>query len=245
MLAIIICVIISIIFLLAIARKCWPVSPSQTLLDSLPIWSYLKHKLQCTLRGKDAADDFEPTDDANHPRLSRCSSQIKPEYDVVVIGSGYGGGVAASRMSRAGKSVCVLERGLERWPGEYPHKFTEAMKEYRVSGQVLGTDFEVGKKSSLYQTIKGDGQDVFLGCGLGGTSLINAGVFLQADQEILKSKDWPEEIRGSFDALDQCKPYRISGVGRIKGSSADLFKITLEQRACFNQHRIPTATRLR
>lgn len=39
---------------------------------------------------------------------------MRPEYDVVIIGSGYGAGVAASRMARAGKSVAVLELGWER-----------------------------------------------------------------------------------------------------------------------------------
>lgn len=50
----------------------------------------------------------------NYPTLSRPFESMKPEYDVVVIGSGYGAGVAASRMARAGKSVAVLELGWER-----------------------------------------------------------------------------------------------------------------------------------
>jgi NADPH-dependent 2,4-dienoyl-CoA reductase/sulfur reductase-like enzyme len=49
------------------------------------------------------------------PRLSRPVPAMRPEYDVVVIGSGYGAGVAASRMARAGKSVAVLELGKEKW----------------------------------------------------------------------------------------------------------------------------------
>ena len=54
----------------------------------------------------------EKTD--NYPTLSRPFESMKTEYDVIVIGSGYGAGVAASRMARAGKSVAVLELGWER-----------------------------------------------------------------------------------------------------------------------------------
>jgi choline dehydrogenase-like flavoprotein len=50
----------------------------------------------------------------DYPKLSRPVESMKPEYDVVVVGSGYGAGVAASRMARAGKSVAVLELGWER-----------------------------------------------------------------------------------------------------------------------------------
>ena len=52
---------------------------------------------------------------SRYPRISRPVELLRPAYDVVVIGSGYGGGVAASRMARGGQSVCVLERGKERW----------------------------------------------------------------------------------------------------------------------------------
>jgi cholesterol oxidase len=43
--------------------------------------------------------------------LSSPIGAMRDRYDAVVIGSGYGGGIAASRLARAGKSVCVLERG--------------------------------------------------------------------------------------------------------------------------------------
>ena len=49
------------------------------------------------------------------PRLSIPVELMRHEYDVVVVGSGYGGGVAASRMARGGQSVCLLELGKERW----------------------------------------------------------------------------------------------------------------------------------
>jgi choline dehydrogenase-like flavoprotein len=50
----------------------------------------------------------------NYPNLSRSFESMQAEYDVVVVGSGYGAGIAASRMARAGKSVAVLELGWER-----------------------------------------------------------------------------------------------------------------------------------
>src|SRR5689334_15706245 len=46
------------------------------------------------------------------PRISLPVEQMKNRYQVVVIGSGYGGAIAASRMARAGRPVCVLACGL-------------------------------------------------------------------------------------------------------------------------------------
>ena len=58
--------------------------------------------------------DYSRSED-KYPRISKPAELFRHTYDVVVVGSGYGGGVAASRMARAGQSVCVLERGKERW----------------------------------------------------------------------------------------------------------------------------------
>jgi choline dehydrogenase-like flavoprotein len=103
---------------------------------------------------------------------------LRSEYDVVVVGSGYGGGVAASRMARAGQTVCLLERGQEKWPGEYPSGFIDAIKEMHVSGDFApgfwkGSPIEYGDPTGLYHLIMGKGQNAFVGNGLGGTSLLN------------------------------------------------------------------------
>lgn len=36
---------------------------------------------------------------------------MKEIYDVVIIGSGFGGSVTACRLAEAGRSVCILEKG--------------------------------------------------------------------------------------------------------------------------------------
>ena len=58
-------------------------------------------------------------------RLARSLDALKPRYDAIVVGSGYGGGVAAARLARAGKRVAVLERGREIATGEFPRRFPE------------------------------------------------------------------------------------------------------------------------
>ena len=41
-------------------------------------------------------------------------------FDAVVIGTGFGGAVAACRLTQAGKNVCVLERGRRYDRGDFP-----------------------------------------------------------------------------------------------------------------------------
>lgn len=141
---------------------------------------------------------------AGFPRISRAVELLRPSYDVVVIGSGYGGGVAASRMARGRQSVCVLERGKEKWPGEYPTKLDDAMKEIHVSGkfapgETTGKWVEEGNPTGLYHLVVGEGQNAFVGCGLGGTSLLNANVFLESDSQVLNMGIWPVELRGEHN----------------------------------------------
>lgn len=113
------------------------------------------------------ADDPKIT---SFPRISKPMELMRHAYDVVVIGSGYGGGVAASRMSRAGKRVCVLERGKERWPGEFPTSKGDAFDQLHYSGQIVPPWLPKkvvhgGDPTGMYHLIFGNGQNAVVGNG--------------------------------------------------------------------------------
>ncbi len=127
---------------------------------------------------------------ADVTRLARSLDELKTRYDVVVIGSGYGGGVSASRLSRAGKSVAVLERGREVLTGEFPSRFPDMRNEMRVTGKRMS----LGSETGLYDVRLGDDMHVLVGRGLGGGSLVNAGVALRPDPRVFADAVWPGQI---------------------------------------------------
>ncbi|SDK98720.1 cholesterol oxidase [Catalinimonas alkaloidigena] len=132
-------------------------------------------------------------------RLASPLSALKPHYDVVVIGSGYGGSIAASRMARAGRQVCLLERGKEFLPGEFPDQQWEAATEMQLDLP----DKHIGPRTGLYNFHVNPDINVLVGCGLGGTSLINANVSLKPERWVLEADEWPAALRHDQAQLDQ------------------------------------------
>lgn len=124
-------------------------------------------------------------------RLASAHDVLKLHYDAIVVGSGYGGGVAASRLARAGKSVAVLERGREVMTGEFPARFPDLKNEMQIRGRKLSS----GPETALFDVRLGEDMHVLVGCGLGGGSLVNAGVALRPDPRVFADEIWPGQIR--------------------------------------------------
>jgi cholesterol oxidase len=125
------------------------------------------------------------------PLARNWSKRRADGYDVVIIGSGYGGAVTAARLataaysSSAKPSICILERGREWLPGTFPDDLLKAALEVRRSDHPLG----------LYDFRAGEDLNVIVGCGLGGTSLINANAVINPDGDLFSaSEKWPQAI---------------------------------------------------
>lgn len=117
------------------------------------------------------------------------------DVDAVVIGSGYGGSVAALRLAEQGHQVLVLERGGEFQPGDFPNHLGLMPKFLRAHGM----DGTVGHLGGLFDFRIGLGMASLVANGLGGGSLINAGVMMRPDADVFAQEAWPAEIRHALD----------------------------------------------
>lgn len=131
------------------------------------------------------------------PHLSQPIEKIDSHYEIVVIGSGYGGAIAASRMARAGRQVCLLERGREFLQGEYPKTTTQGVSEIQFNTPTG----HMGSRLGLFEIHVNEDMNSLVGCGLGGTSLINANVSLRPDPRLWDDPRWPSAIRGDISTL--------------------------------------------
>lgn len=122
-------------------------------------------------------------------------------FDAIVVGSGYGGSVAALRLAQKGYSVLVMERGSEYVSGMFPNDMSQVPKHFRVDVP-FGPGF-VGRPAGLFNFRPGDGLVAIVGNGLGGGSLINAGVVIQPDSEVFGQPPWPREISGDAEGVDR------------------------------------------
>jgi len=121
---------------------------------------------------------------------AKTVSDAMPAYDAIVIGSGYGGGVAASRLARMGLRLAVLEQGRHWRPGDFPTTAKARRKTIRLTGRAP----KLGDPAGLYYLSVGKGLTVFGASGLGGCSLINAGVVLRPDLGRLRKAGWPAAV---------------------------------------------------
>jgi cholesterol oxidase len=117
---------------------------------------------------------------------------VSETFDAIVIGSGFGGAIAACRAAERGMKVLVLERG-RRWSArDYPRKPGDAwiFNDRAPALQNGWLDLRLFQQMAVAQA-----------AGVGGGSLTYSSVALEAHPSLFK-KDWPQEI-----TYGELKPY--------------------------------------
>ena len=150
--------------------------------------------------------------------LGQCASPDDCVFDVIIVGSGYGGAIAAAELAGCTHhdrpiSVCVLERGREYLSGMFPARLAELPLHVRFSTD--GTPKPQGRREGLFDLRLGADVSAVLANGLGGGSLINAGVMEEPRPAMLRH--WPDGVRKDLldRFLDEAKKRLGAKDGRI------------------------------
>jgi len=156
-------------------------------------------------------------------------------FDVVVVGSGFGGSVAAYRLAAGGLTVCVLERGRPYPPTSFPRDPAGLARNlWDPSGGLYG----------MFDIWSFRGLEAVVSSGLGGGSLIYANVLIRKDERWFVKEDrrtpgyeyWPitrDDLDPHYDAVEQMldgqtypfehAPYSSTAKTRaMKDAAADL-----------------------
>ena len=125
------------------------------------------------------------------------SGHDRDEFDAVVIGSGFGGAVAAARLAERGvQDVLVLERGMPYPPGSF------ARTPWEMRGGVWDPATD---RYGVLELLKFSHVTAVISSGLGGGSLVYANVMLRKPPETFGAdqangwREWPI----SYDQLEE------------------------------------------
>lgn len=163
-------------------------------------------------------------------------------YDVIVIGSGFGGGTIALRQAQSGRRVCVLERG-RRWRGKnVPASSLEPpatdFPEFGDKHFFWGRQFwnPARQRLGLYEFRQMVNLQGLVGAGVGGGSLIWANVVV-APPESVFAQGWPAEVtRQSLDEYYRradtfLRPVLVPGLLQQQGEQFNTRAAALRQAA--------------
>ena len=132
-------------------------------------------------------------------RAVRGSRPGVPDFDVLIVGSGYGGAVCAARLAeerRRGVRIAVVERGREWVPGTFPEHLTTFNPLNPFDRRVSWVGEQLSRNPlGLYGFYDRGDVVAVAGSGLGGTSLINCAVAIEAEDAVFQQPEWPLPFR--------------------------------------------------
>ena len=108
------------------------------------------------------------------------------QFDVIIVGSGFGGSVSAMRLAQKGYRVAVLEAGKRYRSKDFPKTNWNARKYFWIP---LLRCFGFQKITLL------KGVMVLHGSGVGGGSLVYANTLMQPLADVFDDPSWPRAVR--------------------------------------------------
>src|SRR5439155_3472303 len=133
------------------------------------------------------ARDRQPRSDAlrrrrraRRPRVSGRGARVH-DYDVVVVGSGFGGAVGALRLTEKGYRVAVLEAGRRFEPADLP-KTSWQVRDYLWAPRLGCRGIQ---RITLLRDVL-----VLSGAGVGGGSLVYANTLYEPPPAVWRDQDW-------------------------------------------------------
>jgi len=111
----------------------------------------------------------------------RTINKAEPEYDYVIIGSGFGGSISALRLVEKGYKVLVIEKGKQYEPSDFP-KSNWKLRKWLWLPSIRFFGFF---KMTFFRHI-----GVLSGVGVGGGSLVYANTLPRPAKEFFNSGNW-------------------------------------------------------
>ncbi|SNS77656.1 cholesterol oxidase [Actinomadura mexicana] len=158
--------------------------------------------------------------------VSRRAPVTREEHRAVIIGSGFGGGVAALRFAQAGVECLVLERGVW-WPTgpnaeTFPHATSPDKRMFWLGSTptIFGIPADpFPHYTGLLEQVPGNGMDMIVAAGVGGGSLVYQGMTLQPAENVFNAT-LPEQL--DYARMDRIHYRRVARMLRIETAPDEL-----------------------
>ncbi|TDC78546.1 GMC oxidoreductase [Actinomadura sp. 7K507] len=161
-----------------------------------------------------------------HAAPRRRVPMTREGHRVVIIGSGFGGGVTALRFAQAGVPCLVLERGVRWRTGPDAETFPHAMSPDNRMFWLGSTPTIFGIPASpfppytgLLEQVPGDGMDMIVAAGVGGGSLVYQGMTLQPTEDLFNAT-MPEQL--DYARMDRVHYRRVERMLRLETAPDEL-----------------------